>query len=301
MDVVISGASGLIGSALIDSLSSAGHRPIALTRPGGRATKAKDTITWDPAAGTIDTASLEGVDAVVHLAGAGIGDKRWTDAYKRTLVESRVGPTKTLANALAGLTKPPKALVSGSAVGYYGATGDEVLTEASPAGSGFLADICVQWETAAQPAIDAGIRTAFIRTGIVLSAKGGALKKQLPIFKLGLGGKFGSGRQYQSWITIDDEVGAIEHLIAHDVRGPVNLTAPNPVPQAEFAKTLGKVLGRPVFAPIPKFGPALLLGGELAENLLYTGQRVAPTVLPATDFVFKHPDLEGALRALLGK
>jgi uncharacterized protein len=303
MDVVISGASGLIGSALTTSLAAHGHRPIALVRPGGKGAPAgaAGTIDWDPAQGRIDRTALDGVDAVVHLAGAGIGDKRWTDDYKRTLLASRLDTTSTLAGAIAQLDRKPSVFLSGSAIGVYGAAGDEVLTEASPAGRGFLADICVQWEAAAQPAIDAGIRTAFLRTGIVLSPKGGALAKQLPIFKLGLGGKFGNGRQYQSWVTIADEVAAIEHLLTADVRGPVNLTAPGPVTQASFAKTLGKVLKRPVFAPVPRFAPALLLGGELADNLLFTGQRVTPTVLPSSGFTFSHPELEGALRSLLGR
>jgi uncharacterized protein (TIGR01777 family) len=212
-----------------------------------------------------------------------------------------VDGTRLLATTLAGLTAPPAALLSGSAVGFYGPTGDEVLDESAPAGSGFLADVTVAWEAAAQPAVDAGIRTAFLRTGIVLSPEGGALKKQLPIFKSGLGGRFGKGAAWQSWISIDDEVGAIIFLLTADVSGPVNLTAPNPVTNADFAHTLGTVLRRPTAMPIPKFGPKLLLGGELAEALLFTGQRVVPTKLQQAGYEFRDPDLEGALRRLLGK
>lgn len=298
MDVAITGASGLIGTALVEALRAAGHRPVRLVRrPAGGA----DEIAWDPSAGTIDAASLEGIGAVVHLAGAGIGDKRWSDERKEEIRASRVDGTHLLATTLAGLNAPPAVLLSGSAVGYYGPTGDEELDETSPAGSGYLADVTVAWEGAAQPAIDAGIRTAFLRTGIVLSPAGGALKKQLPIFKSGLGGRFGKGRAWQSWISIDDEVGAIRFLLDADVSGPVNLTAPNPVTNAEFATTLGSVLRRPTALPIPAFGPKLLLGGELAEALLFTGQRVLPRVLLDAGYQFTDTHLEGALRRLLGK
>jgi uncharacterized protein len=295
MDVVISGSHGLIGTALISALQAAGHRPIRLVRgePKG------DEVKWDPLSTTIDSASLEGCGAVVHLAGAGIGDKRWTPAYKTELVESRTKGTSTLAGALSGLSKKPAVLVSGSAIGIYGNRGDEELTEASKVGSGFLSDLCVKWEAATEPASAAGIRVANIRTGIVLSTKGGALKKQLPIFKLGLGGRFGSGKQWQSWISIDDEVRAIMHLITGDVSGPVNLTAPNPVTNGEFTKTLGSALKRPTPFPIPSIGPKLLLGAELVQNLLLDGQKVMPTQLTASGFTFNHPTLDVALKALL--
>jgi uncharacterized protein len=295
MDVVISGSHGLIGTALIPALQAAGHRPIRLVRgePKG------DEVKWDPLATTIDSASLEGCGAVVHLAGAGIGDKRWTSAYKTELVESRTKGTSTLAGALSGLSKKPAVLVSGSAIGIYGNRSDEELTEASKVGSGFLSDLCVKWEAATAPAAAAGIRVANIRTGIVLSTKGGALKKQLPIFKLGLGGRFGSGKQWQSWISLDDEVRAIMHLITADVSGPVNLTAPNPVTNGEFTKTLGAALKRPTPFPIPSFGPKLLLGAELVQNLLLDGQKVMPSTLSASGFTFNHPTLPVALKALL--
>ena len=298
MDVVISGASGLIGTALVDALRSTGHRPVRLVR---KAASGADEITWDPAAGRLDAASLEGVGAVVHLAGAGIGDKRWTPAYKQLVLDSRVQGTGLLARTIAGLERRPGVFLSGSAVGYYGQSETATFTEESPAGAGFLADVCVQWEEAAAPAVEAGIRTAYLRTGIVLSAKGGALKKQLPIFKAGLGGTFGSGRQWQSWISIDDEVGAIVHLLTAPVAGPVNLTAPTPVTAKEFTKTLGTVLGRPTFLPIPSFAPKAVLGGELVDNLLLTGQRVLPAVLESSGYPFVHRTLDEALRALLGK
>jgi uncharacterized protein len=298
MDVVISGASGLIGTALVDALRAAGHRPVKLVR---RAASGADEITWDPAGGVLDASSLEGIDAVVHLAGAGIGDKRWTDEYKAAIRDSRVQGTGLLARTLAGLSRKPGVFASGSAIGYYGESETATFTEASPAGSGFLAEVCVAWEEAAAPAVEAGIRTAFLRTGIVLSPKGGALKKQLPLFKLGAGGKFGSGRQWQSWISIDDEVGAILHVLGTDVSGPVNLTAPVPVTNAEFTKTLGSVLGRPAFLPVPSFAPKLLLGGELVDNLLLSGQKVLPTVLEAGGYTFRHRTLDVALRSLTGK
>ena len=297
MDVAISGSSGLIGTALVAALTDAGHRPVRLVRrePSG------DEIRWDPDAGTIDAQSLEGIGGVVHLAGAGIGDHRWTDEYKLEILRSRTKSTVLLSGALAELAKPPTVLLSGSAIGFYGDRGDELLDEMSPAGTGFLPEVCVAWEAATVAAEEAGIRVAHIRTGIVLSGQGGALKKQLPLFKIGAGGKLGSGRQWQSWISIDDEVGAILHLLTADARGPVNLTAPNPVRNAEFTKTLAAVLGRPSFLPIPSFGPKLLLGGELADNLLFAGQRVAPTVLEGRGYAFRHPTLEVALRAVLDK
>lgn len=298
MDVAITGASGLIGTALVAALGRAGHRPIRVVRKG---TGGTDEIVWNPTAGTIDAERLEGVDAVVHLAGAGIGDRRWTDAYKRTLVESRTVGTDLIARTVAGMRRPPRVLLSGSAIGYYGARGDEELTEESAPGEGFLADLCVQWEAATKPAEEAGIRVAHLRTGIVLSRDGGALKKQLPLFKWGLGGRMGTGRQWQSWISIADEVGAIVHLLTADVSGGVNLTAPNPVTNTEFTKALASALRRPVFLPIPTFGPKLLLGGELAENLLFTGQRVLPAKLTGSGYTFKHTTIDAALRGALDR
>ena len=295
MQNAITGASGLIGTALTGALAAAGHRPVALTR--GTATG--DQICWDPAKGTIDAASLEGMDAVVHLAGAGIGDHRWSESYKREIHDSRTAGTALIATTLAGLQDRPAVLLSGSAIGYYGDRGDEELTEASGAGTGFLADVCREWEAATAPASEAGIRVAHLRTGIVLSTAGGALKKQLPLFKLGVGGRFGNGRQWQSWISIDDEVAAIVHLLTADVTGAVNLTSPRPVTSAKFAKALGAALHRPAALPVPAFAPKLLLGGELADNLLFQGQRVLPAVLLGAGFTFAHPELGEALAALL--
>jgi len=299
MDVAITGSTGLIGTALTRRLTDDGHTVIRLVRrpvhPG------ESAVSWDPDAGTIDAASLEGVDAVVHLAGAGIGDKRWTDARKREILESRTRGTALIASTLASLERRPTVLLSGSAIGFYGERGDEVLTEQSAPGDDFLASICVPWEAESRPAADAGIRVANLRTGIVLSPDGGALPKMLPLFKLGLGGRYGSGRQWWSWITLDDEVDAICFLLDHDVSGPVNLTAPGSVTNADFAKALGRALGRPSALPVPRFGPKLLVGAELAQALLFTSARVQPTVLEAHGHAFAHPDLDQALRHVLDR
>ena len=296
MRIAITGASGLIGTALTARLTQIGHTPIAVVRRE----PAEGEIGWDPAAGQLDPADLSGIDVVVHLAGAGIGDKRWTDGYKQILVESRTHPTALLSEAIAAADDGPRVLLSSSAIGIYGARGDEELDETSELGDGFLADLCRRWEDATGVAEAAGVRVAHLRTGIVLSPDGGALKKQLPLFKAGLGGKIGSGDEWQSWISIDDVVGAIVHLLTVGTAGPVNLTAPEPVTSGQFTKTLGAVLNRPTFMPIPKFGPKLLLGSELAENLLFSGQKVLPRVLLGDEtFTFQQPDLDTALRALL--
>jgi uncharacterized protein (TIGR01777 family) len=281
MRIAITGSHGLIGSALLTRLEGEGHTVVRVPR------------------GAVEPATLEGADAIVHLAGAGIGDHRWTDSYKAEILGSRVQGTTALAKTIHDLQNKPRVLLSGSAVGWYGPRGDEILDETSPSGTGFLADVCRQWEAATAPAEAAGVRTVHVRTGIVLAAKGGALRKQLPLFKLGLGGRFGSGKQWQSWISIDDEVGAIVHLLTADVEGPVNLTAPNPVTAAEFASTLGTVLRRPSFLPVPSVGPKLLLGKEAAEELLFAGQRVVPAKLTATGYSFAYPELARALAALV--
>ncbi len=296
--IAITGASGLIGTALAHRLATDGHRVLRFTR---QSSSGADSIAWNPKDGSIEADKLRGVDAVVHLAGAGIGDKRWTTDYKREILESRTKSTSLLSSALADLSDGPKVLLSGSAIGIYGESESSTFTEDSPAGQGFLADVCVQWESETAAAEKAGVRVAHLRTGIVLSPKGGALKKLLPLFKLGAGGRMGSGRQWQSWISIDDEIAAIGHLLSSNVTGPVNLTAPRPVTQAEFTKTLAKVLKRPSFVPVPSFGPKLLLGSELADALLFTGQKVTPTVLERDGFTFAHADLESALRSLLSK
>ena len=297
MKIVISGASGLIGTQLVTTLKLSGHEVVQLVRRSAAAGQ----IMWDPKSGKLDPASLEGCDAVIHLSGAGIGDKRWSDAYRKEILDSRTATTLLLANTIASLQRKPSVFLSGSAIGIYGARGDEQLTETSAHGTGFLADVCEQWEAAAKPAIDAGVRTVFLRTGIVLSPKGGALKKLLPLFRLGVGGKFGNGKQWQSWISMDDEVASIIHLLTANVSGAVNLTAPQPVTNAEFTKVLARVVKRPAIVPVPTFAPKILLGGELADALLFTGQRVMPQALTASGYVFKHSTLESALRSLLTK
>ncbi len=297
MDVLVTGAHGLIASALIPRLRADGHRVVRLVRgePEG-----SDDVRWDPPAGAIDTAGLEGVDAVVHLAGAGIGDKKWSPARKQLIVDSRTQSTDLLARTLAGLGNTPKVLLSGSAVGYYGNRGAEELTEASAPGDDFLARACVAWEAATIPAEEAGIRVVHLRTGIVLAAHGGALHQMLVPFKLGLGGRIGSGDQYMSWITLDDHVGAMRHLLTDEsVRGAVNVTAPNPVTNVEFTRALGRVLHRPTVLPTPLFPLKAVYGAELIEHLLVNGQRVLPRVLEHTDYEFAHLQLDDALRAVL--
>lgn len=298
MRIAITGSSGLIGTALSQHLTAAGHAVVPIVRREPRSGE----IGWSPSDGRLDAADLADVDAVVNLAGAGIGDHRWTDEYKRVLLDSRVDGTQLLASRMAELGDDgPRVLLSGSTIGFYGDRGDEILDETSTSGDGFLAEICRRWESATEPAEQAGVRVAHLRTGIVLSPRGGALKKMLPLFKLGLGGRFGDGRQWMSWITLTDEVRAIEHLLTSEVAGPVDLTAPNPVTNADFAGTLGDVLGRPTIFPVPRFGPKLLLGGELADALLFDGQRVQPAVLLADGFAFDHADLAAGLRAELGR
>lgn len=295
MRILVSGGSGLIGSALHRRLTSDGHTVVRLVRRSAQAGE----VTWDPVAGTLDPAAFDGCDAVINLSGANIGDKRWTEQYKAELVSSRVLATELLASTMADLDRKPAVFLSGSAIGWYGDRGDERLDELSGPAEDFLSGLCQQWEAATLAAEKVNIRTVHLRTGIVLSAKGGALKKQLPLFKLGLGGRFGSGHQWQSWISIDDEVGAIDHLLTSEICGAVNLTAPNPVTNSEFAATLGKVLHRPALLPVPTFGPKLLYGGELVDSLLLGGQRVLPTALQRSGYEFQHATLDMALRSVL--
>lgn len=301
MKVAVTGSHGLIGSALVASLEGDGHHVTRLVR--GTASAAGDgELAWEPAAGTIDDKGLEGHDAVVNLAGVGIGDHRWTDEHKAAVRDSRVQGTGLLATTLAGLDRPPKVLASGSAVGFYGDRGDEELTEASGPGSGFLAQVVREWEAAAAPAADAGIRMVNLRTGVVQSGKGGALRKQLRAFKAGLGGRLGSGRQWLSWISIDDEVGAIRHVLERaDIAGPVNLCAPAPVTNAEFTRTLGQVLHRPTALPTPTIALRLMFGSEMVDEMLLGGQRVLPTVLQSSGYPFVHPALPQALADQLAK
>jgi uncharacterized protein len=293
--VAITGSHGLIGTALRGRLRADGHEPVAIVRsaPG------PGEIGWDPRAGRLDPHALTSIDAVVNLAGAGIGDKRWSDDYKRVVMESRTRGTTLLAETMAVTAGGPQALLSGSAIGFYGDRGDEELDETSEPGGGFLAEVAEAWEACTSAASDAGIRVVHLRSGIVLATEGGALAKLLPLFKLGLGGRFGAGRQWMSWIALEDEVGAIVHLLTSPVSGAVNLTAPKPVRNAELADTLGDVLHRPTVVPVPAFGPKLVLGAERAAALLFESQKVTPRVLEADGFAWRYPDLESALRAML--
>lgn len=297
MKIVVSGATGFIGGALCERLRADGHTAVRLVR---RPPQSGDDVQWDPAAGHLDPRAIDGADAVVNLAGAGIGARRWNAAYKRTLLDSRVRATDLLVSTIAAVEQRPATLLSGSAIGIYGDRGDELLDEASPPGSGALASVCVAWEAAAAAAADHGVRVATLRTGIVLGRRGGALAKQLPLFRLGLGGRFGSGRQHQSWITLDDEVGAIVHLLTADVRGPVNLTAPDPVTNVEFSRELGRALRRPAVLPAPAVALRLVLGREMADELLLSSQRVRPAALEASRYRFAHPTLREALRHVVG-
>jgi uncharacterized protein (TIGR01777 family) len=300
---LIAGSSGVIGTALREALAARGDEVVRLVRPESPGSG----VPWDPAAGLIDSTDLEGFDAVVNLAGRSIGERRWTETEKRLVMDSRVDSTSLLANALADVSSPPKVLVNASAVGYYGDGGDAVLDESSPAGDGFLAGVCVAWEAATRPASDAGIRVAMPRTGIVLSTDGGALGRLLaPLgpswlspYRWGLGGVVGRGRQWWSWISLDDEIRALLHLIDSDVAGPVNLVAPEPTTHRAFIKALGRALRRPTVVPIPPFVVKVLIGSELAEALVLEGQRVVPTVLLDSGFEFQDADLETALRDAL--
>ena len=297
MRILVSGATGLIGSALVRHLTAGGDEVTRLTRAQPRPGEA--AIRWDPAAGTLEPADLEGFDAVIHLAGESIAGGRWTAAKKARIRESRVRGTGLLAECLARSTRPPRVLLSASAIGYYGNRGDEDIDEQSPPGSGFLPEVCRDWEAAAQPAEAAGIRLVYLRTGLVLSPAGGALAKMLPPFRLGLGGRIGSGWQYVSWITLHDEVEAIRHAIVTDsLAGPVNLVAPGPVTNRELTRALGRVLRRPALLPAPAFALRIMLG-EMAEALLLSGARVLPRRLLDTGFTFRDPELEGALARLL--
>jgi hypothetical protein len=298
MKVAITGASGLIGSALVPFLTTGGHDVVRLVR---RAPRAKDEARWDPEAGVIDAAALEGVDAVVHLAGENIAGGRWTEARKARLRSSRVGPTRLLAETLAGLKRRPKVLLSASAIGYYGNRGDAWVTEKDAPADDFLGRLSVEWEGAADPARTAGIRVVHPRIGVVLTPAGGALGKMLLPFKAGFGGVVGPGTQYMSWIALDDLLGVVHHLLDRDdLEGPVNAAAPEPVTNAVFTKALGRVLGRPTVAPVPAFALRLVLG-EMADAALLSSTRVRPERLQESGYRFRFPDVEGALRHVLGR
>ena len=301
MRVAVTGANGLIGRALVERLQAGGHQMVRLSRDAVAQGQDASVVGWDPAAGRIDGEALEGLDAVVHLAGEPIAARRWSAEQKQRIADSRVRGTALLSGALARLDAPPGVLVSASAIGFYGDRGDERLDESSSGGDGFLAEVCRHWEASADAARGADVRVVHPRTGVVLSDSGGALAEMLPFFRLGLGGRIGDGRQWMSWITLHDEVEALMWLLDADVEGPVNLTAPSPVTNSELTKALGRTLRRPTLLPTPK--PALWarLGRELTEALLYSSTRVEPAVLQRSGFQFTHPNLEAGLTDLLAR
>lgn len=297
MKIGITGASGLIGTPLVAALQGDGHEVVRFVR--GRA-DAADERAWDPGSRRLEPDVVEDLDAVIHLAGAGVADKRWTPERRQVILDSRVDGTTTIAEAMAAAQGPsargPRVLLSASAIGWYGDTGDRLTDETGPTGEGFLAEVCRQWEAATAPAEAAGIRVAHLRTGIVLSSKGGALAKQLPIFKLGAGAPLGSGRQWTSWISLRDELAAITHCLSADITGPVNLVGPEPLTNREFTKVLGRVVQRPTLpVAVPGFVLKAALG-PFAEEGVLAGQRLQPAVLQRTGFTFADPDAESALR-----
>ncbi|MEO7262351.1 MAG: TIGR01777 family oxidoreductase [Jatrophihabitantaceae bacterium] len=294
MKVIIAGASGFLGKALVTDLRGHGHQVNTLVR---RSPASESEFEWHPERGELDPLTLAGADAVISLSGAGVADKRWNDAYQQVLVRSRVQPTTTIARALAGLPAElrPRSFLSASAIGYYGERADEPLPESAAAGTGFMADLVTRWEAATEAASRAGVRVVTLRTGLVLSSTGGLMKRLVPLFKLGAGGKLGSGRQYQAWITLADEIGAIRHiLLTEQLHGPVNLVGPGPVRNAEFSAELAKALHRPALLPAPAFGLRLVLG-KFADEGVLVSQRVLPEKLAASGYRFDHPDVRSAL------
>lgn len=297
MRVAVTGSTGLIGRALTRALVRDGDEVVRLVRHPPRQ---PGEVEWDPARQRVDAAGLAGCEAVVHLAGAGVGDHRWTAAYKKEIRDSRVLGTGAIAEAVASLDTPPRVLLSASAIGVYGDTGERIVDENAPPGRGFLADVCQEWEAATGAATEAGVRTVLLRTGLVVSADGGAWARLFPLAKLGLAGRLGNGRQYWSFISLADHVAALRHLLrSSDLSGPFNLTAPNPVTNREATEATGRVLRRPALLPAP--APALRLAlGEMATEVL-ASQRVVPRRLLESGFVFAHPDIESAVRAALAK
>lgn len=297
MLVLVSGASGLVGRALSEALRARGDSVRTLVR---RAARGPDEARWDPSRRSLDPHALDGVDAVVHLAGESIAARRWDDAHKRRVQQSRVDGTATLAEALAARSDGPKVLISASAIGYYGDTGARPVDESAPLGRGFLAEVCRDWEAATAPAEAAGVRVVHARLGVVFAREGGALEKMLPPFKLGLGGRIGDGSQGMSWVALDDVVGALLHALDHaELRGAVNVTAPNPVSNAELTRALGRALRRPAVLPVPAFALRLAAGSEMADEMLLGGSFVLPRRLEATGYRFRHTRLDEALDALV--
>jgi uncharacterized protein (TIGR01777 family) len=303
MKVIVTGSTGLVGRALVRSLLSDGQEVTRLVRGGAQEFRAPGTkaVQWEPEKGLVNAAELEGHDAAVHLAGDPIAEGRWDDEKKRRIRESRVKGTRLLAETLAGLSEKPRVLVSASATGFYGDRGDEVLQEESASGEDFLSEVCREWEKATLAASQAGIRVVHLRIGFVLSAEGGGLPKMLTPFKLGVGGRVGSGRQYISWLTLDELVSIIRRALEDKhLRGPVNAVAPSAVTNLEFTKTLGHVLGRPTVLPVPAFAVRLAFG-EMADAILLSSTRVVPARLQEAGYQFQHPELEGALKHVLKK
>jgi uncharacterized protein (TIGR01777 family) len=299
MKILVTGSTGLVGSTLLPFLKSKGHEVFRLVR--SQAKTGPDAIYWNPEKGVDDTARLEGLDAVVHLAGENIAEGRWTDERKARIRDSRVKGTRVLSETLARLAAPPRTLISASAIGYYGDRGAEIMREESAPGADFLADVCREWEAATEPAAQSGMRVVKLRFGVILTPKGGALTKMLAPFQFALGGKLGSGKQYMSWVTLDDVVGAINHALTDEtLSGPVNVVAPNPVTNYEFTKTMGRVLSRPTIFSVPAFAVRLAFG-EMGDVALLSSTRVEPTRLKESGYVFQHPELESALRQMLNK
>lgn len=298
MKITLTGSHGLIGSALAASLEEDGHQVVRLTRGASSA----GSLSWDPQGGSVDLAALDGVDGLVHLAGAGIAQRRWTQRRKDLIKQSRIAGTACLVNGIRKVNERPKAFLSGSAIGYYGDRKDEILDEGFEHGGGFLAHLCDEWEHEARVAEALGVRTVLLRTGIVLSTNGGILAKQLPIFRAGLGGRLGSGSQWMSWISLEDEVGIIRHLLEHpDVEGPANLTSPNPVTNGEFTRTLARAVRRPALMTVPRFVLSAAMGPEAVAEFLLAGQRAFPVVAQRSGYRFRQPRLDSALATALAQ
>ncbi|NNN12864.1 MAG: TIGR01777 family protein [Acidimicrobiaceae bacterium] len=298
MKIVVAGSSGLIGSRLVERLSHLGHKVIRL-RHGELMNSSTESATWNPSASMIDLSQVGQVDAIVNLAGEPIGTSRWTTSKRQRIVESRENGSRILVEAMGKMETPPKCFLNGSAIGYYGDTGDSVVDEDRESGEGFLAEVCIRNEAAAEKATALGVRVVHLRTGIVLAKNGGVLKKQLPLFAIGLGGRLGSGKQHLSWVHIDDEVSGIVFALETEITGPVNLTSPNPVTNSEFTKTLANIMVRPSFLSVPRIALDAVMGAEITQEMLLVSQKVAPKKLVLNGFRFQYPNLEGALRSII--